>query len=72
MQIGSVHTAMVGPHTTESAGQGSVTRTSALNSEGLSHDGATTGEDLEIGHAARAGRDMVSCSGGGERSEGGG
>lgn len=48
MQLGAVHTGMVGAHATESASEGAVAGTSALDGKSLSHDRATLAEHLEV------------------------
>jgi hypothetical protein len=72
VQLGAVDARVVRAHATKSAGESAVANAGALHSEGLAHDGASAAEDLEVGHAARAGRDIVGGGGGGEGAERGG
>ncbi len=63
MELGPINLCMVGPNAAKSACKAVVVGTSALHSERLSHDWATTSQHLEIGHAAAAGRGIMGGSG---------
>ena len=53
-------------NTTESG----IAMSCALHSQSLSHDGASAGKDLQVGHGPSTGRS--GAGGGGKRAEGGG
>lgn len=73
VQLGAVHTGVVGAHATESTSESAIAGASALNGKSLSHDGATLAEHLKIGHASSAGGDIVAGGGGGgQRAKRGG
>jgi hypothetical protein len=72
MQFGPVYARVVGADSTKCTGQGAVAGPSALHGESLAHDGAALGQNLEVGHAPRAGRDMMVGGRGRQRAESGG
>lgn len=59
MQPGAAHTSGVSTGAAKSTSEGAAASAGALNGEGFAHDGAAPGQHLQIGHAARAGRDMM-------------
>lgn len=72
VQLGAAHTGRVGAHSTESAGEGAVAGTNALDCKCLAHDGTALAEHLEVRHASSAGGDIVASGSGGERAKRGG
>lgn len=72
VQLGAVHTSVVGADSAKSTGEGAVARASTLHCERLSHDGAALAEHLQVRHASGARRDIVAGGGGGERAKRGG
>lgn len=72
MQLGAVHTGVVSTHATKSTSKSTVSHASALDGKRLAHDRAAAAEHLEVGHAARTGRDIVAGGGGGKRAKSGG
>jgi hypothetical protein len=72
VQLGAVHTGVVSPHSTKSPSQRTVAAAGTLDCERLAHDRAATAENLEIGHATSARRNIVASGGRGERTKSGG
>jgi hypothetical protein len=73
MKIGpiTINFGMVSADSAKSSGKSGIPITSALHSERLAHDRAATSQNLKIGHASTAGRDIVRGSRRGERPKGG-
>src|SRR5438270_13682764 len=71
MQFGSANLAVVSPHASKGSGKRSASRTSALDCKGFAHNGAASGKNLKVRHAAASGRNIVISGGGGERAESG-
>lgn len=57
---------VVGASATKGAGKHVGARARALHGKGFAHDGAAASNELQVGHAATAGRGAVGGSGGGE------
>jgi hypothetical protein len=72
MELGPVHARVVCTRATKCAGEGTVSAARTLHGERFAHDGAAASENLEVRHAASAGRDIVAGGSGRERAERGG
>ena len=72
VQFGTAHARVVSTRATKSASEGAISGARTLHGERFSHDRTAASENLEVRHAAGAGRDMVGSGGGGERAERGG
>lgn len=61
---------VVSTSTAKGAGENGVAGAGTLHSESLAHDGAAAGDELQVGHAAAAGRSAVGGGRGGKGPQG--